>query len=965
MQGRDLLRQFKDTPWTSPAQVEQFVGAAQDVTAADLLRLFEVLGTKPVLADPVGLRLRSAAFVKLVEATPDPALFVPFARALKTAEGPIRMLIVSLLPRVNNPAGHAELCAILRSPEPGLRKAASAALNQVGSKTIVDALCAFVRDPSFPGRIEAVDTLVAIEKHRAVSALGDVMKIGSPGEKSHALKYLADTRISGREPGVALRAIAPALEDPDVRLVIQAIQAAGTVATEEEWHTLIGPYLESKQSAVVKAAVESMRRYVTPRTIRALDRAFRMGSSAIKLAVLETAEAMGSELALPLLVEGLNHKSVAIRTRAGAAITQLSTSNRIDVSQTVMWLLNSSDAAVRRMAIDIAGKVKDPRGELWPQLLQFLRDEDWWVRERVSDALIEMAGKDLTRLMVGYLADKSEVVRRYAVGVLGRLKDAAAIGALVRTALEDSDWWVRESAIEAIASLNDARAIPYLVDIMGREPQLRRACVNALAVLDAKVAAGHVAALIDQERDLDVLLAILACLGKIGDRALAERVAQLADDPDHRVRMAARELMGMWQFAPSKLLGQTQGGLNLGLLDSLLLAAVRAEADDLIVEANRPPYIKKRGKVQKLSEHVLSADDLRSVVYPQLSPAQMQALAALKDVDLSYEVKAQGLRFRVSVFQQMSGLAAVFRVVNDEIPDIRKLGLPEAVMRFGDLKNGLVLVGGPSGAGKSTTLAAIVDDINRRLARHIVTLEDPIEVVHKEKKSHITQREVGNHSKSFANALRATLRQDPDVILVGEMRDLATISLAVTAAETGHLVLGTLHTVSADTSVDRLINAFPGGQQPQVRSMLASSLRAVLCQYLIPRIDGRGRVLAVEVMINNDAIANLIRKGKTFQISSIIATARELGMQSMDNELQRLFREGVISAEEAYSKATSKKEFEAALKNEAPRPAAVAPVPAPPRSGSVVTPPPLRSATIRPVPGQPIVGTPDPKDRGS
>jgi len=944
--------------------VEQFVGAAEDVTAADLLRLFEVLGTKAVLSDPVGLRLRSAAFMKLVEATPDLSLFVPFARALKSAEGPIRMLIVTLLPKVNNPAGHGELCAVLRSPEPGLRKAASAALNQVGSKTVVETLCAFVREPSFPGRIEAIDTLVQLEKHRALGALGDVMKFGSPGEKSHALKYLADLRISGREPHIALRAIAPALEDPDVRLVIQAIQAAGVVATEDEWHTLIAPHLESKQPAVVKATIDSMRRYVTPRSIRTLDRAFRMGSSPIKLAVLETAEAMGSELGLPLLVEGLNHKSVAIRTRAGAAITQLSANAKIDVSRTVVWLLRSTDASVRRMAIDIAGKVKDPRGELWPQLLEFLRDEDWWVRERVSDALIEMAGKDLTRLMVGYLADKSEVVRRYAVGVLGRLKDSAAIGALVRSAREDSDWWVRESAIEAIANLKDERAIPYLVDIMGREVQLRRACVNALATLDAKPAAAHVAALIPHEQDLDVLLAILECLAKIGDQTLAERLTPLANDPEHRVRSAARELLTVWQFQPSKWQNQTQGGLNLGLLDTLLMAAVRAEADDLIVEANRPPYIKKRGKVQKLSEHLLSADDLRSVVYPQLSPTQMQALTALKDVDLSYEVKAQGQRFRVSVFQQMSGLAAVFRVVKDEIPDIRKLGLPEVVLRFGDLKNGLVLVGGPSGSGKSTTLAAVVDDINRRLARHIVTLEDPIEIVHKEKKSHITQREVGNHSKSFANALRATLRQDPDVILVGEMRDLPTISLAVTAAETGHLVLGTLHTVSADTSVDRLINAFPAGQQPQVRSMLASSLRAVLCQYLIPRVDGKGRVLAVEVMINNDAIANLIRKGKTFQIASIIATARELGMQSMDIELQRLFKEGVISAEEAYSKATGKKEFEVALKNEAqasraPAPPVVAPMM---HTGTAATPPPpLRSATIRPVPGQPIVGTPDPK----
>ncbi len=262
----------------------------------------------------------------------------------------------------------------------------------------------------------------------------------------------------------------------------------------------------------------------------------------------------------------------------------------------------------------------------------------------------------------------------------------------------------------------------------------------------------------------------------------------------------------------------------------------------------------------------------------------------------------------------MSGLSAVFRSSTTPCPSSSASGSPPVVTNLANAKNGLVLVGGPTGSGKSTTLAAIIDHINRTSSsRHIVTLEDPIEVVHRRKGCLVNQREVGTHTRSFAAAMRSVLRQDPDVILVGEMRDLAMVSFAVTAAETGHLVLGTVHTSSADTTVDRLVNVFPSTQQPQIRTMLAESLQGVLCQHLIPRKDGPGRVLALEVMLNNDAISNLIRKGKSFQIPAVVATSRDAGMQSMDSELMRLYRDGTIAPEEAYLRAVDKKTFEVAF----------------------------------------------------
>jgi twitching motility protein PilT len=278
-------------------------------------------------------------------------------------------------------------------------------------------------------------------------------------------------------------------------------------------------------------------------------------------------------------------------------------------------------------------------------------------------------------------------------------------------------------------------------------------------------------------------------------------------------------------------------------------------------------------------------------------------------------VESEDLRFRVNVFQQLGGLTAVFRIVRAALPDLDTLGLPKAVRALADLPQGLVLVGGATGAGKSTTLAALVDHINRTTRRHIVTLEDPIEVVHPRRESVVNQREVGTHTGPLETALRATLRQDPDVILVGELRDLDTISFAVSAAETGHLVFDTIHTVSAAGTVDRLINAFPSGQQDHVRGMVAGSLRAVICQYLLARKGAPGRVLAAEVMLANEAIAHLIRKGKTFQIPTVIATSREQGMQLMDTELLRLTREGLVYAEEAHAKALAKKDFESLLES--------------------------------------------------
>jgi len=374
------------------------------------------------------------------------------------------------------------------------------------------------------------------------------------------------------------------------------------------------------------------------------------------------------------------------------------------------------------------------------------------------------------------------------------------------------------------------------------------------------------------------------------------------------VRSAARDLITRWRIT-----AQGKPAHAVPLLDRLLLQLAQAEGDDLIIASGKPVFMKKVGRVNAVNATPLEEEQVKALLLPHLSTDQLMALQAMQDVDYSHEVKSEGLRFRANIFYQLGGLSGVFRRIRGTLPQFEKLGLPPLVRTFGDLKNGLVLVGGPTGSGKSTTLAALIDYINRTASRHIIALEDPIEVIHKRKESLVNQREVGSHTRTFAAALRSTLREDPNVILVGEMRDLPTIEFTVVAAETGHLVFGTVHTVSAATTVDRIVSAFPPGQQQQVRSTLADSLRAVVCQYLMKEKTGPGRVLAVELLVNNEAVSNLIRKGKAFQLPSVISTSREQGMQLMDSDLMRLVKENRISAADAYVKALSKKDFEPLL----------------------------------------------------
>jgi twitching motility protein PilT len=926
--SRELVQTIKAATWRNAAEAQQLAASA-DVDAGEILQVLDILLHKVLAADAERHALRRQAFAGLVQRKPDESLFRPFVRAMKSAPADVRTTLVELLPRVAGQNDPAELVDMLRAPEPELRSAAARALGEIGGKSVVTGTAQLLSERNFPGLRDALDVLARVPASMGgggivVQACERILtNPGDPADRALAARMLGDPAIAARSPAAAMRALALAARDPNEPLSVAAINALANVAGEADYLQITAPVIEGRSTRAAAAAIEGLKRFPGERTAAVLERKLASGPNALRFACLAVAEQAQSDALLSVVVKALGHPHLAVRNRASEVMGALARGGKVEVGRTLVWLLRSPDVSVRRMAADVLRSVPDPHGELWPKVVSSLRDDDWWVRERVMDALVELAGRGLSRYMVAWLADTSDVVRRFALSVLLRLKDPETIGALVHCALNDSDWWAREKAIEVIAEFRDARAVPTIVDIMQKSPELQLACIAALRHIDPTKSAAYVLPLASSP-DGDVRHAVLKLVEELNDPAHAPVAAGLADDPDPSVQRLARAIHARYSVVseadtavPTVARPISSEGVpvidgDTTPLDVLLARLVELGGDDLILASDRRVFMKKHGTIAPLTELPVNADRAAALLTPLLSTALAPRLEQKKDVDFSYVVKATGARFRVNLFRQRGGLSAVFHAVRGTVPVLEQLGLPPVVASWCNFKNGLVIVAGPTASGKSTTLAALLDAMNRRARQHIVSIEDPIEVLHAPKQSLVNQREVGTHTRSFAAALRSALREDPDVLMIGEMRDFETISLALTAAETGHLVFGTVNTISSDQAVERIINVFPRAQQEQARSSLADVLKAIVCQTLVRGKDGQTRQLAAEVLLNNEAIANVIRKGKAVQIPSIIATASDAGMQTLEQDLARLIKSGLVDADDAAAKVRNKRELEAA-----------------------------------------------------
>lgn len=937
--NKDAQQLFKLGSWRTTAEAQQWA-AGVVVDVADLAVMLEVAVARVVPVEADRQALRRAVFHALVLRQPNEALFRPAVRALRAASPEGRTLLVELLPRLNCVAEHGELVELLRLPDGEVRAAAARVLIEVGSKAAVAALPPLLLERGFPGFREGLEVIARVGGAQAAPVFERLLQRPDPTERLLAIRWFGDPRIMGRHSAVALRALQPLLKDPHESIGIAAAIAIGQLASEAEYHAILVPLVDGKNLKLAGTIVEGLNRFPTARTAEVLARKLASGPNVLRLAALSAVEnALAAAAAdvdplLGVVVTALGHPQIAVRNKASEVMSGLSRSPHVEVGRTVVWLLRSGDVTTRRMAAEVLKSIQDPHGELWPKLITSLRDDDWWVRETVMQALLELAGTGLSRYMVAWLKDGSDVVRRFALGVLARLKDPDTIAAVVHVARNDSDWWAREKAIEVIACFKDARAVPILVELMQQIPELQLACIEALRAIDVERARPHLLPLLSST-DADVRLQVLRFVEEQNDPAHKGLVERLATDPDPSVQRLARALLVRWRVVKASgesdaVVPPPQAGGAFDVddrpLDQLLVRLFEAGGDDLIVAPERPLFMKRHGQIEALSTHPLSTDRVASLLTPLVTAQMAERLDQKRDVDFSLTVKSGGQRVRANLFRQRGGLSAVFRAVRAEIPVLDALGLPVAVKDLLRLRTGLVLVCGPTSSGKSTTLAAFIDAINRTQPRHVISIEDPIEIVHGHKLALVQQRELGTHTKSYARALKSALREDPDVIVIGELRDRETIELALTAAETGHLVFGTVNATSSDAAVDRLVHAVGRHQQDQARASLADSLRAVVCQTLVrrrPDLEGP-RLLASELLLHSDAVANLIRKAKTVQIPSLIATSRELGMQALDTDLLRLVKGGQADELDVLAKARNKAVVEQAIaewraEREAPR----------------------------------------------
>ena len=439
---------------------------------------------------------------------------------------------------------------------------------------------------------------------------------------------------------------------------------------------------------------------------------------------------------------------------------------------------------------------------------------------------------------------------------------------------------------DIIAAVAEQVGIPFVdLAVYAVRPDLE-------ARLEAAVARLHNAVVVDRQSDV-----LLVAMENPSDQAAIDAIeAALGEKftPGIAVRSElVDQVHRMYGGAGAR---GDDDAKNLHLND-LLLRVLDVGGSDLHLTVGVPPAVRINGTIKHIVEFpVMTGSDVRRMLYDVLTQKQRERFEEELELDTSHTIPGRG-RFRMNVFQQRNAMGAVLRAIPSDIVPIEQLGLPPVVATFAEMHRGMVLVTGPTGSGKSTSLASVIDIVNRTRDDHIMTVEDPIEFIHEHKRCVVNQREVGEDTRSFARALKSVLRQDPDVILVGEMRDLDTISTAISAAETGHLVFGTLHTQDAPQAIDRIIDVFPAHQQQQVRVQLAASLMAVCTQQLIPRLDGQGRAVAVEVMIVTPAIRNLIREAKTHQIYSALQSGGQYGMQTMDQSLARLVRAGDVSLE--------------------------------------------------------------------
>ena len=711
--------------------------------------------------------------------------------------------------------------------------------------------------------------------------------------------------------------------------------------------------LELARELPAEAAFDIARRVLTATNPAVRARALK----AVSEMSFEGSAAVAASLAVPLLQdesEEIRYSALAVleknpnesyfpdvlqmaRTGAGrvaeasfAAIKRLLATAKQDHTPEIVPLLADGNALVRQGAVNLLMSFAPEL--LARRLLEHFRGSFVWVRDRA----VETARDGLPGFVNALLAltnDPDPAFAKAASEMTLALSDVKALPVWIKL-VDDRDLWVRTRAVETLGRTgkgNDEVLARLLAAL--KDPELAIAAASAVGELcDKRAAQPLLDAFKSAATRPDVQMEILDAMGKLAVAepsvqpqiaTICSRVSQMAQ-LDPAVRERARRLVGklsgdeardaLPDIEPEIEAVNLAGNIGARLVE-FLADTVKRGASDLHLATGFVPHRRVQGVLEPLDAPPMTRARATQLIREVLDETEWKRLERERQIDVCLKLPGLG-RFRANFYSQRGGFDACFRVVPKSIPTIEEIGLPPSLSDVLKFTQGLVLVTGPSGCGKSTTLAALIDRINETRPCHIITVEDPVEFIHQNKEALVNQRQVPHHTASFARALKAALREDPDVILVGEMRDLETISLAITASETGHLVLGTLHTTNAPATIDRIISSFAPGQQGQIRVMLADSLKAVVSQALLPRRGFAGRVAAFEILRSTSAVSALIREGKTHQLPSQLQTGQNAGMVTMDQSLMKLCEEGKVDPERAIEKALKKEPFEKLLADE-------------------------------------------------
>jgi len=672
--------------------------------------------------------------------------------------------------------------------------------------------------------------------------------------------------------------------------------------------------IEQGEAAHRLRAVQRFAEIANDKNVPFFQRLLDDGDDRLRLAAWQVVVRFAGPAQLPLMISKVGEEPYGTQQVLVAAIQALAPKAGADVVEQVLRLLSSGNTALRTAAFKILLALPD-RVAVVRRFITYSRELQGWVRDRALESMREF-GPEVLEPALELIGDPEPDVRSTALTLVAGFDDPR-VGQAAMRCLGDEDWWIAIHAADLVGRIGGEQAVPALVQAAARE-DVRWAAVEALGRIGGEQA---LQALAGQTRDPrpEIRIEALAALALSEDPRVLPVLQQATQrDPVKWVRVRACDLAtrlaekGKVAVDPAALreaLATTSVAAGAPEAHRLLALARQQGASDLHVSVDAVPVLRISGRLVRLQGEPLTAERTAALLHPLLDPGQREQLERCRQLDACFHVENDG-RYRANLFLDRKGLNGVFRVIPEQPPTITELGLPAQVADIAQVHQGIVLVTGPAGCGKSTTLAALVNLVNETRRSHVLSLEDPVEFVHPFKSSLINQREVGRHTASFAAALRAALREDPDVIVIGEMRDAETVTLALTAAETGHVVLATLNANTAAKAVDRVITAFPADEQPQVRESFADSLKLVVSQALLPTADGKGRVACFEILWGTRPIASLIRDNKTFQIPSLMQIGQTHGMRTFDDSLLHLVRAGKISPEAAYMRAVSKDVFE-------------------------------------------------------